>query len=640
MGKRLLNVILGLGSILLDPSHPTCIFEHLPPVLDLHLVAHNLCFTPPTSTLRNLLFTIGYLALAPCGHIIAANMDANEKTTDSEKPSPSVAEADSTAINTTLSTTEDEDASMPASPKSRGSRFWMIIAALSLLVFISSLDAMIMGTALPSITAELGGSSVYVWIGNSFVFAASAIQPLVGQLSDIFGRKTPTVGSMVLFTLGSGIAGGAANPAMFIAGRAIQGLGAGGIYVLIDIIACDLFPLRERGKWLGIINAWAGVAAALGPVLGGVLGQDNWRWIFYLNLPICGVALVTIVVFMHVNTGAPTSSIKSLDVVGNLIFVPSIVSVLIGLVTGGVVYPWSSFRVVVPIAVGVVGWICFHLHQHFIASNPSVPSRLFANRTSAGGYLLAFISSVLIQAAGYFLPVYFQAVVGATVMDSGVYFLPFAMGTLFAAAMGGLAMSHFGVYRPIHVVSFALSAIAFGLFTLLRPDTPKVAWAWYELILVFGLGPSISTILPAILAGLSQSDVAAASAVFSFIKTFGFVWGVTLPSIIFNGVVDNNLHLVSNDTLQRQLVNGGAYAFASKAHNLAPTIDPTVWSQVVQVYIVSLKAVWWFGLALSIVGVFAVAREDHLDLSTELDTDYGLQEKGAGGNKDTPGIKV
>ncbi|KAK3322935.1 major facilitator superfamily domain-containing protein [Apodospora peruviana] len=562
-------------------------------------------------------------------------VDTIKKAIDAEKPSPSASTAsDKTAPKYTIppatTTTVVTAGDGLASTKKRGkpARFWMIIVALSLLAFISALDAMIIGTALPTITAELGGSSVYVWIGNSFVLAASAVQPLVGQLSDIFGRKMPTVGSVVFFTLGSGLAGGAANPAMFIAGRAIQGIGAGGIYVLIDIIACDLVPLRDRGKWLGIINAWAGVAAALGPVLGGVLGQDNWRWIFYLNLPICTVALVTIVLFMHVNAGAATSSVRSLDVVGNFIFVPSIVSLLIGLVTGGVVHPWSSSRVVVPIVLGVVGWICFHLHQHFIAPNPMIPSRLFSNRTSAAGYILGFLSSVLVQAAGYFLPVYFQAVVGTTVMDSGVYFLPFAIGTLFAAAMGGVAMSHFGVYRPIHAVAFALAAIGFGLFTLLRSDTPKVAWAWYELIVVFGLGPTISTVLPAILAGLSQSDVAAASAVFSFIKTFGFVWGVSIPSIIFNGVVDSNLHSISDSKLQSQLVNGGAYAFASQAHDLAPTIGPVVWSEIVDVYIVSLKAVWWFGLALSILCVFAVAIEDKLHLSTELETDYGLQEKG------------
>ncbi|EAQ83429.1 hypothetical protein CHGG_09833 [Chaetomium globosum CBS 148.51] len=564
--------------------------------------------------------------------------DTEKKTTvmmESEKHSPAVAVDPAIPSTTTTVTREPALVPVPASgddappKKRRPARFWMVIVALSLLAFISALDAMILGTALPAIIADLGGSSVYVWIANCFVFAAAAVQPLIGQLSDIFGRKGPTVACVALFTIGSGVAGGATGPTMFIAGRVIQGVGAGGIYVLIDIIACDLFPLRDRGKWLGIINAWAGLAAALGPVLGGVLGQNAWRWIFYINIPICGIAFVTIVLFMHVRSGSPASNIRSLDVVGNLIFIPSIISVLIGLVTGGVVHPWSSFRVIVPIVLGVLGWIAFHLHQHFLARNPGVPSRLFSNRTSAGGYLLTFLSSVLIQTAGYFLPVYFQAVLGTTVFDSGINFLPFAIGTLFAAGIGGVALSHFGVYRPIHVVSFALSALAFGLFTLLNSTTPKAAWAWFELIMVFGLGPTISAILPAILAGLPQADVAAATAVFSFIKTFGFVWGVSVPSIIFNAVVNDNLPAVRDVALQSQLVDGGAYAFASRAHDLAPTVDPAVWAEVVGVYVVSLKAVWWWGVALSIVGVFSVAIEDDLHLSTELETEYGLREKEA-----------
>jgi MFS family permease len=185
-----------------------------------------------------------------------------------------------------------DDGGTSTSKKSskKPARFWMIIVALSLLAFLSSLDAMIIGTALPTITAEIDGASVYVWIANCFVFAASAVQPLIGQLADILGRKMPTVGCVVLFTVGSGVAGGATNAAMFIVGRVIQGVGAGGIYVLIDIVVCDLVPLRDRGKWLAIINAWAGVAAALGPVLGGALGQHNWRWIFYMKW-VCPVNL-------------------------------------------------------------------------------------------------------------------------------------------------------------------------------------------------------------------------------------------------------------------------------------------------------------------------------------------------------------
>lgn len=308
------------------------------------------------------------------------------------------------------------------------------------------------------------------------------------------------------------------------------------------------------------------------------------------------------------------------------------ISLLFGLVTGGIKYPWSSWRVILPITLGTVGWAFFHFHQHFLANNPSVPTRLFSNRTSAAGFALNFLASIAIQAAGYFLPVYFQAVLGTTILGSGVNFIPMTIGILVFAMVGGILLSKFGAYRPIHAAMFVLSSLAFGLFTLLDRGTPKVAWAIFELIGA-SLGMSVSTVLPAVLASLPESDVASASAVFSFIKTFGFVWGVTLPSIIFNAAVQKNLFRVSSLDLRTQLENGGAYSFASQAHNMVKIVDPRQWSQVVQVYIFSLKVIWWLGLGISVVGFFIVGLERSVELSTELKTEYGLdngEEKSSG----------
>ncbi|KAF7852730.1 hypothetical protein EAF04_010923 [Stromatinia cepivora] len=155
-------------------------------------------------------------------------------------------------------------------------RFCGIFVALCLLSFISALDIAIITTALPTITAEIGGSKQYVWIANSFVLASSVFQLLFGQLSNLFGRRKPLIVSTMLFALGSGIGGGASNPSMLIAGRTVQGVGAGGIYVLLDIVCCGLVSLKERGKYLGLMFSWSGVAAALGPVVGGALAQANW----------------------------------------------------------------------------------------------------------------------------------------------------------------------------------------------------------------------------------------------------------------------------------------------------------------------------------------------------------------------------
>ncbi|OTA98520.1 hypothetical protein M426DRAFT_69671 [Hypoxylon sp. CI-4A] len=527
------------------------------------------------------------------------------------------------------------DQQPPEKVAGRETRFWIIIASLSLLAFVSALDAMIVTTALPTITNDIGGSKQYVWIANSFVIASTVLQPLVGQLADIFGRKLPTIASVALFIIGSGIGGGAYNPGMFIAGRSIQGVGAGGMYVLIDIICCDLVPLRERGKYLGMINAWAAVAAAIGPVLGGALGRANWRWIFWLNIPVCGVPFFILLLFMKMKSGAGESRgwnrLSRIDYIGNIIFIPSLIALMFGLVTGGIEFPWSSWRIILPIVLGGLGWISFHLWEHFTL-HPIVPSRLFGNRTSATAYGLTFIASVLATTVGYFLPIYFQAVLRTTVFYSGVYYLPLAIGTLVSAIIGGVLLSQFGAYRPLHAGAFAFAIIGLGLFTILRGSSHAVAWVFFQLIVSVGLGVPVSTCLPAIMAALPESDVASATAAFSCIKTFGYIWGVTIPSILFNAVVNNNLSLISSSSLRAQLRDGGAYSFASQVNGLAGSVDAGVWSEVEQVYVRSLNAIWWFGLGISVVGFLAVGLERGLELSTELHTEFGLD----GDKADTP----
>ncbi|KAK8001018.1 major facilitator superfamily domain-containing protein [Apiospora marii] len=526
-----------------------------------------------------------------------------------------------------------QEAASPRESMNRSIRFWGIFVALCMIAFICALDVAVITTALPTITEAVGGGTQYVWIANSFVVASAVVQPLFSQLADVFGRRVPLAISLTLFLLGSGIAGGSFNAAMLIAGRTIQGIGAGGLYVLTDIVCCDLVPLRERGKYVGLMNSFSGVAAAIGPVIGGALAQHNWRWIFYMNLPICGFAWLVFLAFMRMKTGqealaqqSTTQKLQRVDYLGSLIFIPSILALLLGLVMGGIQHPWSSWQIILPIVLGVVGWAVFHLQQSYFASWPSVPARLFQNRTSLTVYLLTFTSSVIVQQTAYFLPVYFQAVKGTSALTSGTNFLPFAIGTLAFAVVGGVMLSKFGAYRPIHAVSFALSAVGFGLFTILDGKSKPVAWVFFQLIASAGSGFTMATFLPAIMAALPESDVATATGAYGFIRTFGYIWGVSIPAVIFNSVVNSNLWTISDRNIQDSMRDGKAYAYASEIRTIHGATSESLRDEISYVYIEGLKAIWWLGLGLSLASFLCVGFEKGLELRTELETEYGINE--------------
>lgn len=168
-------------------------------------------------------------------------------------------------------------------------RFWAIIVSLMITGLVSALEGTIITSALPTITEALGGGNAYIWVPNAFLLSSVAVLPLFAQASNIFGRRNLLLGAVAIFTLGSGLCGGATSMSMLIAARTIQGFGGGGINLLVETVVTDLVPLRERGKYMSIVYLGATVGATIGPFLGGIItDQSTWRWCFYLNVPIGG----------------------------------------------------------------------------------------------------------------------------------------------------------------------------------------------------------------------------------------------------------------------------------------------------------------------------------------------------------------
>ncbi|UNI19389.1 hypothetical protein JDV02_005574 [Purpureocillium takamizusanense] len=306
-------------------------------------------------------------------------------------------------------------------------RFWAIPVTCAVIGLLSALENTVVTTALPHIVAELEMGENYVWITNVFFLTGAAVQPLFGQQANIYGRRWVTMAIVAFFTLGSGISGGATNGAMLIAGRAVQGIGSGGIYIIIDIIVSDLVPLRERGNYMSVVLIVYTVGLAIGPWVGGIIVETTtWRWILCLTIPIGGASMIMIFLFLRTAYNRGETHLQKLgriDYTGNVILMASTVAILYTTTYGGTTYPWSSARILSPLLIGLAGFALFGFYETK-AKEPVMPPNLFSSRTTLVIFVATFLNSTMIYWILFFLPVYFQAVLSASASQSGVDILP------------------------------------------------------------------------------------------------------------------------------------------------------------------------------------------------------------------------
>ncbi|KAF2815559.1 MFS general substrate transporter [Mytilinidion resinicola] len=472
-------------------------------------------------------------------------------------------------------------------PQQRGLKFYTFLLSIALTGLLVSLEATVVSTALPSIIADLGGTSNYVWISLAYFLTVTAPQPLVGSLSTIYGRRNPLLASVLVFVLGSGLCGGASSITMLIAGRAVQGLGAGGVNVLIETVICDIILLRERGKFMALVFSMITIGTALGPVFAGLIVQySTWRWVFYLNLPVGGVAFVLLALFLKVKSGEGQAGksfgekMARLDILGNVIFIASCVSALLALGWADAVYPWSSFRIILPLILGFAGFGVFLRYEGSgYAADPTMPLHLFANRTSLVAFLLTFFHGLLTVYVLYFLPVYFQGVLMSSPGQSGVQLLPTVLVMIPFAAAGGGMLTKVGKYKPVHMIGYGVMVLGFGLYTLLDENSSTAEWVVYQAVESVGAGLVVGVLLPAIQAKLTDADTAKSTATFGFVRDF----------------------VKSLDA-------------ASGARH-----------QVVGVFVESLKRTWQVGIVFTGVAFLLTFLEESVELRKDLDTKYGME---------------
>ncbi|KAG8992173.1 hypothetical protein FRB90_001069, partial [Tulasnella sp. 427] len=435
-----------------------------------------------------------------------------------------------------------EKALPPLPPGHSGAEFWLIFVALMVSTFLSAIDLTSVSTALPTIVQELNGTE-FVWVGSAFTLGQTAVMPLIGSLGQIFGRRPVVLASLFFFALGSAVCGAANGMTMLVLGRGVQGIGAGGINVMTVIVVADLVPLSKRGTYMGlIVGVWA-VASAIGPPLGGAFSQSNWRWLFYLNLPLTAISAGLVWRFLRLRVPQDDlrSKLRRMDWVGNALIIVGTTLSVIALTWAGVKYPWTSWQVFIPLIFGVEAIIGFLVYEAKGAVEPVVPWELVSNRNSALGYATVFSHGLITTVVLYYLPVYFQTALLQGPVASGVSIFGNAFTVAPGAIVAGFAVSYFGVYLPQNWVGWAFTTLGIGLLSLLKAGTPQSQWVGFQIIEGIGIGILYSAVQFPILASLPVSKSAQALALLSFVRSYSETWSVTVGASILQNQLEMKL---------------------------------------------------------------------------------------------------
>ncbi|KAK4188260.1 major facilitator superfamily-domain-containing protein [Podospora australis] len=421
----------------------------------------------------------------------------------------------------------------------------LLLAPLCLSVLLSSLDLTIITPAIPTIVSSFSSPSGLIWIGSSFILAHTAVTPLWGSVSDIFGRKPVMLLSQAIFFGASLLCALASNMDMLIVGRALQGVGASGMGMMVNVIICDSFSLRDRGLYLAVTSGVWAVGSAVGPVLGGVFTTElNWRWCFWINLPIGAAVILTLAFFLSIpSPKTPVmSGLKAIDWTGTVLIIGGTLMVLLGLDFGDVFFPWTSATVLCLLMIGSAVLGLFFLNEWKLATNPLFPLRLFSNRSTSAAYGVFGLNAYVFMGLAYYLPLYSQSVLGADALASGVHLVPLIVACSLAAVVAGVVIQKTGRYLPVMYIAQGFLILGVGLFISLDAERNLPKLFGFEILVGIGVGMNMEPPILAAQAAATELDTAAVIATMGFCRSIATAISVVVGGVIFQNEMNSKSH--------------------------------------------------------------------------------------------------
>jgi EmrB/QacA subfamily drug resistance transporter len=410
-------------------------------------------------------------------------------------------------------------------------RVLAIYAGLMVTLLLAALDQTIVATALPKVVSDLGGLSNYTWVFTAYMLASTVTVPIHGKLGDIHGRRPLFLVAISIFLVGSALCGLAQNMPELVVFRGIQGFGAGGLFPLALATVGSIVPPRDRGRYQGLIGATFAAASIIGPLVGGfIVDHTTWRWIFYVNLPVGGLALLVIYLTMPRRAEKREHSVDWLG--GGLLALGSS-ALLLGLVWGGQQYPWSSGHVVGALAAAVVLLGLFASVERRVRE-PILPFDLMRNSTVTASVLSMGLVGMAMFGTISFVPLFVQGVIGTSATSSGVVLTPLMLGAVATSFLSGQWVSWSGRYKPNALVGPPILAVGLLLLSRMDVHTTNGEAARNMVVTGIGLGLMMQVFVLAVQNSVPSRHIGSATALTQFARSIGSTLGVTIMGVIVN----------------------------------------------------------------------------------------------------------
>ena len=470
-----------------------------------------------------------------------------------------------------------------------------VFIGLMLGMFVSSVSQMIVGPAMPRIVAELGGMEHYSWVATAAMLVSAVTVPVVGKLSDLYGRRGFYLAGLAVFMVGSVVAGFAQEFWTLVLGRGIQGLGMGTLMPLSQTIIGDIIPPRQRGKYQGIMGAVFGLSSVAGPIAGGFI-TDRWGWraLFFVALPVGLAALFFIARFLHLPFERREAR---LDVAGIITLTIGLVATLLATSLGGTTYPWGSATIISLYAVGAVALAAFVVVE-LRAEEPVLPLQLFASSVFTLSVLAAFGIAMVMFGAMIYIPVFAQGVIGVNATNSGLVLMPMMLGMIVLGIVAGGIVTRTGRYKGVMLTGVAIMGAGSWLLSRLDHTATQAQLTGAMVVMGIGLGMAMQLYTLVVQNSAAQRDMGVATAATQFFRNVGSTVGIA----IFGTMMTSGLGQAIASHLPAQVATAMPAGGVGAADVLDPQalhrLPPVVVDAVRQGLAEQLHAVFFAGMPI------------------------------------------